>query len=89
MEHSKGSPEREDHSDTGLPKRIETFRINILTLHLQELKEQQQRQPRARKRKETTKIRAELNNRETKCTIPRIDTSRSSFLEKINKSASP
>ena len=40
-------------------KRIETFQINNLTLHLQELEEQQQRKPRASTRKEITKIRAE------------------------------
>ena len=32
-------------------KKIEPFQINSLTLHLQELEEQQQRQPRASKRK--------------------------------------
>ena len=43
-------------------KKIETFQTNNLTLHLQELEEQQQqRQPRASRRKEITKIRAELN----------------------------
>ena len=31
-------------------KRIETFHINSLTIHLQELEEQQQRQPRASRR---------------------------------------
>ena len=41
-------------------KRIEIFQINNLILHLQELKEQQQRQPRASRMKENTKIRAEL-----------------------------
>ena len=30
MGHNKGSPEREVHSDTGLPKKIETFQINNL-----------------------------------------------------------
>ena len=49
-------------------KRIETFQINNLTLYLQELKEQQQRQPRASRRKEIAKIRAELNDIETKIT---------------------
>ena len=44
----------------------ETFQINNLTLHLQELEEQQQRQPRASTRKEITKIRAELNDIEIK-----------------------
>ena len=58
-------------------KRIETFQINNITLHLQELKEQQQRQPRASTRKEITKIRAELNDIETKSTMLRINKSRS------------
>ena len=40
-------------------QRIETFQTNNLTVHLQELKEQQQRQPRSSTRKEITKIRAE------------------------------
>ena len=39
-------------------KKIKTFQINNLTLHLQELEEQQQRQPRASTRKEITKIRS-------------------------------
>ena len=46
MGHSKGSPERESHSSTGLPKK-ESFQTNNITLHLQELEEQQQRKPRA------------------------------------------
>ena len=70
-------------------KRIETFHINYLTLHLQELEEQQQGQPRTSTRKETTKIRAELNDIETKSTILRINESRSWFFEKINKINKP
>ena len=54
-------------------KKIETFQTNNLTLHLQELEEQQQRQTRASRRKEITKIRAELNDIETKSTILRIN----------------
>ena len=45
-------------------KRIDTAQINNLTIHLQELEEQQQRQPRSSTRKEITKIRAELNYRD-------------------------
>ena len=66
MGNSKGSPEREVHSDTSLPKKIETFQKNNLTLPLQELEDQQQRQCRASRRKEITKIRAMLNDIETK-----------------------
>ena len=61
-------------------KRTETSQINNLTLHLQELEEQQQRQPRASRRKEITKIRAELNDIETKRTILRISESKSCLL---------
>ena len=43
-------------------KKIATFQINNLTLHLEELREQQQRQPRASRRKEITNIKAVLND---------------------------
>ena len=66
-------------------KKIETVQTNNLTLRLQELEEQQQRQPRASRRKEIIKIRAELNDIETKSTILRINESRSWFFVKINK----
>ena len=70
-------------------KRIETFQTDSLTLHLQELEEQQQRQPRATTRKEITKIREELNDIETKSTILRINKVRSWFFTKINKINKP
>ena len=89
MGYSKGSPEREVHRHTGLPNKIEIFQINNLTLHLQELEEQQQTKPRAGRRKEITKIRAALHNIETKTTIQRINKSRSWFFEKINKIHKP
>ena len=68
-------------------KRIEKTQINNLTIHLQELKEQQQRQPRGSRRKEITKIRTELNDIQTK--ILRINKSRSWFFEMINKINTP
>ena len=70
-------------------KKIETFQTNNLTLRLQELEEQQQRQPRASRRKEITRIRAELNDIETKSTIVRINESRSWFYEKLKKIDKP
>ena len=45
--------------DTGLPIKNRDI-SNNLTIHLQELEEQQQRQPRASRRMEITKIRADL-----------------------------
>ena len=70
-------------------KRIETAQINNLIIHQQDLEEQQQRQPRASRRKEITKIRAELNDIVTKSTIVRINEPRSLFFEKINKIDKP
>ena len=69
-------------------KKIETFQINNLTLCLPEL-EKQQTKSRVSRRKEITKIRAELNDIETKSTILRINESRRGFFEKINKIDKP
>ena len=68
-----------------LKKKIERFRINNLTLHLQELEEQHQTKSRASRRKKIIKTTVELNDIETKRTILRINKSRSYFFEKINK----
>ena len=51
--------------------------------------QQQQRQPRATRKKEITKIRAELNDTETKSTILRINKSRSWSFQKMNKIEKP
>ena len=58
-------------------KNIETFKTKNLTLRLQELEEQQQRQPRASRRKEITNIRGELNDIDAKGIILRTNKSRS------------
>ena len=70
-------------------KKLETVQTNNLTLRLQELEEQQQKQPRASRRKELTKIRAEINDIEPKSTILRVNESRSWFFEKISKIDKP
>ena len=62
MEQSEGSPEREVHSITGLPKEDrEKSQINNLTVHLKALEEQWQTKPRVNRRKKIIKIRAEIN----------------------------
>ena len=70
-------------------EKTETCKMSNLTLHLQELEEQQQIKCRASRMKEITKIRAELNDVETKSTILRINKSRSSFFKKISKIEKP
>ena len=74
MGHSKGRPQREVHSDIGLPKTNRNISHKQSNLHLQEFEEQQHRQPRASRRKEITKIKAELND--TERIILRINKSR-------------
>ena len=89
MGHSKGSLRGKFIVTQVYLKRIQTAQINNLTIHLQELKEKQRRQPRASRRKEITNIRAELNDIETKSAIVRINESRSCYFEKINKIDKP
>ena len=86
--HSEGSLQTEGHSNPGLPKKDRNISNEILTLNLQELEEQQQRQPRA-SRKEITKIRAKLNDIEIKSIILMINKSRSWFFNKVNQIDKP
>ena len=85
MGHSKGSSEREVHSNTGLPSEDRNISNKQPNPTPTTIEEQQQRHPRASRRKEITKIRAELNDIETKSTILRINESRIWFFQKINK----
>ena len=45
--------------------------------------------PRVSRRKEIMKIRAEINAKETKDTIPKINKAKSWFFERINKTDKP
>ena len=47
-------------------KKQEKFQINNLTLHLKELEKEEQAKPKVSRRKEIIKIRAEINEIETK-----------------------
>ena len=59
--------------------------INNLTLHLKQLKMEEVKNPRVRRRKEILKIRTEINAKETKDTIAKINRAKSWFFERINK----
>ena len=50
----------------------EKNKINNLTLHLKKLEKEQMKNPRVSGRKEIIKIRAEINEKETKETIAKI-----------------
>ena len=70
-------------------KKQEKGQINNLILHLKQLEKKEIKNPRISRRKEILKIRAEINARETKETIAKINKAKSSFFEKINKIDKP
>ena len=61
----------------------EKSQINNLTLHLKQLQKEQQTKPKVSTRKEIIKIRAEINAREMKKTMEKINETKSWFFEKI------
>ena len=63
--------------------------INNLTLFLKQLEKEEQPKPKVSRRKEIIKIRAEINEIETKKTIAKIDETKSWQFEKINKINKP
>ena len=70
-------------------KKEEKHQINTLTLYLKQLGKEEKKNPKVRKRKEIIKIRAEINEKETKETIAKINKTKSWFFEKINKIDKP
>ena len=63
----------------------ERSKINTLSSKLKDLEEQDQKNSKASRRQEITKIRAELKEIETRKTLQKINRSKSWFFEKINK----
>ena len=70
-------------------KKAEEKQINNLTLHLKQLEKEEMKNPRVSRRKEIIKIRAEINEKETKETIAKINKNKSQFFEKTNKRNKP
>ena len=81
----KGSSKREVYRNTSLPQETRKISKN-LTLHLTEL-EKEQTKPKLSRRKEIIKIRAEINEMETKKKknpIEKINETKGWFFEKIS-----
>ena len=70
-------------------KKQEKNQINNLTLHLKQLEKEEIKNPRVSRRKEIIKIRAEINEKEAKETIAKINKAKSWFFEKRNKIDKP
>ena len=60
----------------------ERSQINNLTLHLKQLEKEEIKNPRVSRRKEILKLRAEINAKETKETIAKINKDKRWFFEK-------
>ena len=83
MGHCKSSAKGKIHSITGLPQETKKSQINNLTLHLKQLAKEEMKNLRVSRRKEILKIRAEINAKESKETVAKINKAKSWFFEKI------
>ena len=70
-------------------KKKEKSEINNLTLDLKQPEKEEQTKPKVSRRKVIIKIKAEINEIETKKTISKINETKSWFFEKINKINEP
>ena len=89
MGFSKSSTKGKVHINTSLSQETGEKSINNLTLHLNQLEKEEMKNPRVSRRKEIIKIRAEINEKETKETIAKTNKTKSWFFEKINKIDKP
>ena len=89
MGYGKGSPKREVHSHPRLSQELEKSQMHKLTLHLKDLEKEQQIRPKPSRRREIMKIRAEINEKETRKTVEDINETRRQFFERTEKIDKP
>ena len=70
-------------------KKQEKNQINHLTLHLKQLEKEEIKNSRISRRKEIINIRAEINEKETKETIAKLNKTKRWFFQKISKTDKP
>ena len=87
MGHCKTSAKGKIHSITGLPQETRKSQVNNPTLHLKQLEKEEMKNPTVSRGKEILKIRAEINWKETKEMIAKINKAKLVFL--INKIDKP
>jgi len=83
---TQGSPKRKIQASL---KKLEKSHVHKLTLHLKDLEKEQQIRPNPNRRREIIKIRAEINEKETRKTVDQNNETRSWFFERINKINKP
>ena len=81
---SKSSSKREVHSNSSSPQEIRKSSKKQPNLTPKAIRERTKK-PKVSRRKEIIKIRSEINEKEMKVTIAKINKTKSWFFEKINK----
>ena len=79
------SAKREVHSNTSLLQQTRETSHKNLTLHLKQIEKEEKQKLKVSRRKEIIKITEEINEKETKETVAKINKTKSWFFEKINK----
>ena len=85
---SKSNSKREVYSDTIIPQEARKASSSSLTLHLKQPEKEEQKTHRVSRRK-IIRIRAEINEKEVKQKIAKINITKSWFFEMINKIDKP
>ena len=74
---SKSSSKREVYSNTILPQETRNISNKQPTLYQKQLEKEEQKNPKVSRRKEIIKIRSEINEKEMKETITKINKTKS------------
>ena len=82
MGHCKSSAKGKVHSNTDIPQEIRKSQINNLTLHLKQLEKKEMKNLRVSRRKKIFKNRAEINAKQTKQTIAKINKGKAGSLRR-------
>jgi hypothetical protein len=85
MGHNENSAKRKVHSTKCLVKKLERSYTNNLTAHLRALQQKEANSPKRSRRQDIVKLRAKINQIETKKKIQRIGKTKSWFFERINE----
>ena len=85
MGHCKSSAKGRFIAIQAYLKKQEKRQRDNLTLHLKQLEKEEMKNPTVRRRKDILKIREEINAKETKGTIAKINKAKRWFFEKVNK----
>ena len=75
--HYKSSAKGKVHSNTGLPSETRKKSNNNLTLHLKQLEKEEMENPRVSRRREILEIKAEINAKEIKEALAKINKAKS------------